>query len=130
MKISRFNESLNEDKFKKCFKNYPYLDNANKLILYGDIDRINKFEIKFDMYYTVFGGKDIYLSINVYLKYQTEGFPLKNMGFSTDDSELMSLEELKEIQQNILNSKIWHTIKKEDVDQLIDTVNSSNKFNI
>jgi len=131
MIVKKFKEKPNPFKYKTYFKNYKYLDNTNKSILYTDIDMLKKFNIKFIIYYYIMKGEDIYLSINAYSESDDNDDFLKRMNFRTDNStSLFSIEEIKEVEKSIINSNFWHTIKKEDVDQLIDTVTKSRKFNI
>jgi len=128
MIVKKFNESLDDDKFKKYVKTYQ-LDNISKLRLYSDIQRLNKFEIKFDMFYYIMNGKDIFLAINAYLESSKSDFILKGINFTTNN-DIFSVDELEKEKEIILNSEFWTLIEIEDVDQLIDSVKMSNKFNI
>ena len=129
MKIQRFNEQINDIKFKKFTKVYSNVNNTNKQILYRNIEKLNKFDIKYDIYYCLMKGNFLYIAVNAYLKNPTEGFPLSQMNFIPDDN-LISSEELERYKDSLINSCIWIDIKKEDIYELIDITENSNKFNL
>jgi hypothetical protein len=129
MKIQRFNEQINDIKFKKFTKVYSNVNNTNKQILYRNIEKLNKFDIKYDIYYCLMKGNFLYIAVNAYLNFPTEGFPLSQMNVIPDDN-LISSEELERYKDSLINSGIWIDIKKEDIYELIDITENSNKFNL